>query len=78
MPDSCSSGDVRLLDDGTPEYYLNGDWYPICGHYFWDNDHGATAFCRKLGSTSGLLDVLWACSWPVQLHFRRHLNSNSS
>ena len=25
-------------------------WSPICGHWFWDNDFGATLFCQKLTS----------------------------
>ena len=29
---------------------LNGIWSPICGHWFWDNDFGATLFCQKLTS----------------------------
>ena len=29
------------------------DWYPICGHYFWNNNHGASTFCKKLGFLSG-------------------------
>ena len=28
-------------------------WFPICGHWFWDDNNGATAFCRKLGYPSG-------------------------
>ena len=28
-------------------------WTPICGHCFWDNDRGATAFCKKAGAESG-------------------------
>ena len=27
--------------------------HPICGHYFWDNQHGATTFCKKLGYSGG-------------------------
>ena len=30
-------------------------WFPICGHWFWDDNHGATAFCRKLGYPSGIV-----------------------
>lgn len=28
-------------------------WSPVCGPYFWDNNNGATAICRKLGFLSG-------------------------
>merc|ERR1719336_889951 len=31
-------------------------WWPICGHYFWDNEHGAETFCKKLGYTGGKLE----------------------
>ena len=51
---TCSNGDVQLTTNGgAPEYFLDGEWYPICGHYFWNNNHGATALCQKLGYTSG-------------------------
>ena len=33
--------------------YWNGTWAPICGHYFWDNDYGATLFCQKMGYYNG-------------------------
>ena len=32
-----------------PEVYHMGDWYPICGFHFWDDDEGANLFCKKLG-----------------------------
>ena len=44
----------RLLDDGTPELFFYEKWVPICGHWFWDNDFGATYFCQLLAITSGL------------------------
>ena len=28
--------------------FINGRWSPICGHWFWDNNNGATLFCQKL------------------------------
>jgi hypothetical protein len=37
-----------------PEVNYRGKWYPVCGHYFWDNDHGATTFCKALGFTKGV------------------------
>ena len=46
-------GDVKLQTDGTPLLFKDYRWFPICGHYFWDNDHGATAFCKKLGYPEG-------------------------
>lgn len=57
----CEDGDVRIADadalapevDLNPQVYFGNKWHPICGHYFWDNDNGAVAFCRKLGFASG-------------------------
>ena len=49
----AGGGGVRLEDDKFPEVCLNGMWSPICGHWFWDNDHGATVFCTKLGYEYG-------------------------
>ena len=51
----CSYGDVKLEDDGTPFVFWDNEWIPICGHYFWDNIHGANLFCRKMGYASGSL-----------------------
>ena len=33
----------------------NNYWSPICGHYFWNNNQGATKFCQRLGYSSGNL-----------------------
>ena len=41
-------GDVRLDQGKYPEVFINGMWSPICGHWFWDNNNGATLFCKKL------------------------------
>merc|ERR1711881_521945 len=49
----CNVGDVKLEKDGTPMLFWKEKWSPICGHYFWDNQHGANTFCKKLGSPSG-------------------------
>ena len=38
----------RLVDGKHPEVLIHGNWSPICGHYFKDNHHGATLFCRTL------------------------------
>ena len=27
---------------------MSGSWLPICGHWFWDTNYGATLFCQKL------------------------------
>merc|ERR1712156_923072 len=42
--------DVRLRSNGEPEVYINGNYRPICGHFFWDNDNGADLFCKQLNS----------------------------
>jgi hypothetical protein len=31
----------------------DGSFHPLCGHNFWDNDHGATAFCKLAGYSTG-------------------------
>jgi len=42
-----------------PEVYYNGIWSPICGHWFWDNDNGATLFGKELhgGSYDGTCKI---------------------
>ena len=42
-----------LNHDKTPMIFWDGLWSLICGHYFWDNEVGATKFCEKLGYTAG-------------------------
>jgi len=42
-----------LAADGTPYLFWDDKWYPICGHYFWNDNHGVDAFCRELGFSSG-------------------------
>ena len=37
----------------VPEVLYEGNYYPICGHNFWDNKNGATTVCKALGFTSG-------------------------
>ena len=32
--------------------FMNGSWSYICGHKFWNNQHGAKMFCEKLGYSS--------------------------
>ena len=53
ISESCGEGDVTLLADGTPYLFWGGSWTPICGHYFWNNQNGAKAFCQKLGFSDG-------------------------
>ena len=35
-------------------FFWKGRWSPICGNWFWDNQFGATSFCKKLGYTKGV------------------------
>jgi len=49
------TGQVRLGANGIAEMMINGAWAPICGHYFWDGNHGTSLFCQKLGFTSGTI-----------------------
>ena len=49
----CRNGDVKISKDGTPYFFWNGKFYPICGHWFWDTKYGAKSFCQKLGYMNG-------------------------
>ena len=48
-------GGVRLGSNQVAEVYFNGQWVPICGHHFWDNNLGASLFCQQLGFGSGII-----------------------
>ena len=37
----------------VPEVLFEGEYYPICGHKFWDNDDGATTLCKHVGFQKG-------------------------
>ena len=50
---ACSNGEVKLEEDGTPLILWDDVWSPICGHFFWDNQVGASMFCSKLGYEHG-------------------------
>jgi len=65
---ACSDGDVMLADvHGTmatsvqadvaynPWVFHQGQWYPVCGHSFWNNDRGSDTACRMVGFTGGVL-----------------------
>jgi len=51
----CINGDVRLDDypKGSPEVYADGEWIPVCGHYFTDSNAGAVLICKSMGFNSG-------------------------
>ena len=42
-----------MENDNTPMICWDKEWSPICGHYFWNNEHGAIKFCQQLGHRSG-------------------------
>ena len=43
-----------MVDEAfVPEVLYEGKYYPICGHYFWNNDDGATIVCKELGFARG-------------------------
>jgi len=48
----CQFADVRL-DNGLAYVWDGSDWDEICGHWFWNNNNGATAVCNRLGYSSG-------------------------
>ena len=50
---NCPLRNAKLGADGIPYLYRMGNWRPICGHGFWDNQEGAKAFCRELGFSGG-------------------------
>ena len=37
----------------VPEVLFEGKYHPICGHWFWNNHKGATAFCNLLRFKNG-------------------------
>ena len=43
----------------VPEIYddATGNYYPICGHCFWDNDNGASLVCQELGFDNGSVEA---------------------
>eukprot|EP00937_MAST-01D_sp_MAST-1D-sp2_P000414 g414.t1 len=46
---------VLVGEEFQPEVQYNGEWYPICGHYFWDDNIGATTVCQALGFPAGTM-----------------------
>ena len=46
---------VRLNNNELAEIYQNEKWMPICGHWFWDNNKGASLFCQQLGYKIGIV-----------------------
>ena len=56
LDDSILGHSVRLGSNQIAEVEFNGQWVPICGHYFWDNNVGASLFCQQLGYPSGKIE----------------------
>ena len=46
---------VRLGENQIAEVYFQNEWVPICGHWFWNNNIGATLFCQELGFQYGYI-----------------------
>ena len=40
-----------------PRVFWKGEYLAICGDSFWNNNHGASLFCKKLGHSSGTISV---------------------
>eukprot|EP00928_Gymnodinium_smaydae_P025510 TRINITY_DN20291_c0_g2_i1.p1 TRINITY_DN20291_c0_g2~~TRINITY_DN20291_c0_g2_i1.p1 ORF type:complete len:421 (-),score=84.88 TRINITY_DN20291_c0_g2_i1:51-1313(-) len=52
----CSDFDVALGAQGTPYLFHSGQFRPICGHFFWNNNNGASIFCKQLGFSGGVAE----------------------
>ena len=63
---ACTNGDVAFFADiidgrfgEIPKVFLevegDGRFWGICGNSFWNNNNGASIFCKKLGHESGVL-----------------------
>ena len=53
---------MKLAIDGTPLYYKEGMFRPICGHGFRNNNNGVILFCKKLGYTTGTVKAVQSSS----------------
>lgn len=45
---------------GNPLVFISGDWRPICGHWFWNTNDGATTVCQSVGYTTGVVHKISA------------------
>ena len=52
---------VKAGQPFVPEVLYQGNYYPICGHFFWDSQDGAATVCKNLGFSGGELK-----NWPVR------------
>lgn len=66
----CVQGDVKMdaYPTGQPYLYYDGEWKPICGHYFWDNNYGCGAVCAAMG---------YSYTGATRTHTRYTLTENS-
>ena len=60
IPAGCVDGNVRTVGASrnptsalntatSPEIFNQGEWHPICGRYFIDDQNGANTLCTQLG-----------------------------
>jgi hypothetical protein len=54
------NGDARLsaYPKGRIEIYKDGKWGTLCGHYWWNNNHGASMICKQAGYAQGGKQVI--------------------
>ena len=52
---NLAEGTARLNDKNMAEIYHNEKWIPICAHWFWNDNNGATLFCQQLGYEIGII-----------------------
>jgi len=50
------NGEILEDEEFTPWILYDSEWYPICGHWMWDNNAAATLFCKKLGFDAGVVN----------------------
>lgn len=55
VTDFTSGACVKLSSypTGNPYIYIEDAWRPICGHFFWNNNHGCDTICKRSGYSSG-------------------------
>ena len=66
---ACKDGDVSF-HDGNPLVFWKGGFFAICGDAFWDNQHGASVFCKTLGYESGTIEKAAGRSTSTSKAFR--------
>ena len=51
---ACKEGDVGFFQN-VPKIFWNGKFIGICGDWIWNNNNGASIFCKKLGYQTGVI-----------------------